>query len=164
MTSYKDFDESKVIHQLDMIGIRYDSDEDCFYIPPYRTDFDNDNDLIEEALRFINVNLLTPEPISAQLVTSQDTYVYDQVNKVRTYLVDLGCYEVKTYRLTSKKDLHQPYHSEYNDEEQPLLNPISSEREVMKHTLFTSLFNIDQANFSKKNYMVKNIFEVANIY
>ena len=164
LTSYKDFDESKVIHQLDLIGISYDSDKDCFWIPPYRTDFENDNDLIEEALRFINVNLLTPEPITAQLITNQDTFVYDNVNKVRSYLVNLGCYEVKTYRLTSKKDLHQQYHQEYNDQEQVILNPISSEREVMKHTLFTSLFNIDQLNFSKKNYLVKNIFEVANIY
>ena len=164
LTSYKDFDESKVIHQLDLLGISYDSDEDCFYIPPYRTDFDNDNDLIEEALRFVNVNLLTPEPITAQLIGDSDTYVYDNVNRVRTYLVDLGCYEVKTYRLTSKKDLHQQYHSQYNDEEQCLLNPISSEREVMKHTLFSSLYNVDQTNFSKKNYLVKNIFEVANIY
>ena len=164
LTSYKDFDESKVIHQLDLVGISYDSDKDCFWIPPYRTDFENDNDLIEEALRFINVNLLTPEPITAQLITDQDTFVYDNVNKVRSYLVDLGCYEVKTYRLTSKKDLHQQYHQEYNDEEQVILNPISTEREVMKHTLFSSLFNIDQLNFSKKNYMVKNIFEVANLY
>ncbi|MBO7084972.1 hypothetical protein J6W20_03540 [bacterium] len=108
--------------------------------------------------------MLTPEPITAQLITDQDTFVYDNVNKVRSYLVDLGCYEVKTYRLTSKKDLHQQYHQEYNDEEQVILNPISTEREVMKHTLFSSLFNIDQLNFSKKNYMVKNIFEVANLY
>ena len=164
LTSYKDFNEAKVIHQLDLLGISYDSGEDCFYIPPYRTDFDNDNDLIEEALRFVNVNLLTPEPITAQLIGDSDTFVYDNVNRVRTYLVDLGCYEVKTYRLTSKKDLHQQYHSQYNDEEQVLLNPISSEREVMKHTLFSSLYNVDQNNFSKKNYMIKNIFEVANIY
>ncbi|MBR4486227.1 hypothetical protein IKS57_02515 [bacterium] len=152
------------MHQLALIDLVYDKKQLGFYIPIYRTDLENDHGLIEEALRFINVNLLVAEPITSSLITDQDVYEYDQINKVRNYLVSLGLYETKTYKLTSINNLQRNLFEEYNHSLQKILNPISSEREVFKHSLFDSLYNVIQYNLNQKNFILKNIFEVSNLY
>ena len=164
LSTYEKIDETKIMHQLALIDLVYDKKQLGFYIPIYRTDLENDHGLIEEALRFINVNLLVAEPITSSLITDQDVYEYDQINKVRNYLVSLGLYETKTYKLTSINNLQRNLFEEYNHSLQKILNPISSEREVFKHSLFDSLYNVIQYNLNQKNFILKNIFEVSNLY
>ena len=164
LTTYQKIDETKIMHQLELIDLVYDKKKLGFNVPVYRTDLENDHDLIEEALRFLNVNLLIAEPITSSLITDQDVYEYDLINKIRSYLISLGLYETKTYKLTSINNLQRNLFEEYNHFEQKILNPISSEREVFKHSLFDSLYNIIQYNLNQKNFILKNIFEVSNLY
>ena len=164
LTTYEKINETKIMHQLELIDIVYDSVKAGFNVPGYRIDLENDHDLIEEALRFINVNELKSEPIISSLVTNQDTYEYDQLNKIRNYLISLGLYETKTYKLTSLNNLQKNLFDEYNHNAIKILNAISNEREVLKHTLFNSLYNVIQYNLNQKNYLLKNIFEISNLY
>ncbi|MBO7044342.1 hypothetical protein J6W34_07510 [bacterium] len=164
LTTYEKINETKIMHQLELIGIVYDAKKAGFNVPGYRIDLENDHDLIEEALRFINVNELKSEPIISSLVTNQDTYEYDQLNKIRNYLISLGLYETKTYKLTSLNNLQNNLFDEYNHHAIKILNAISNEKEVLKHTLFDSLYNVIQYNLNQKNYLLKNIFEISNLY
>lgn len=158
-------DQNKILRQLDLLGLYYDKEREGFIIPPYRTDLENSNDLIEEALKFINVNKLVPEPILSYMESLQNTKAFDLINDVRRYLINLGLYEVKTYELISENQLNNDKNPVLDDvKTQVITNPISKEREVVKHNDLSSLFEVMQYNLNQKNYEMHNIFEVAKLY
>lgn len=147
-----------------MSQIDYDDSKQSFLIPSYRKDLLQDQDLIEEILKFLNVNTLEPEPIFSSIILNQDTKEYDEINIIRNYFVNLGFYETKTYNLTTKDDFNKINLDFYNHKFQLLINPISSEREVLKNTNFFSLYKVIQNNLNKKNFLLHNIFEINKLY
>ncbi|MFP3855197.1 MAG: phenylalanine--tRNA ligase subunit beta [Anaerolineales bacterium] len=96
------------------------------------------------------------QPADEQLVLEE---------RVRDLLVNLGLQEVVSYRLTTPEREEQVRAPGSPPDERPyvrLANPISSEREVMRHSLLASLLETMEANARVRGRIA--IFELGNVY
>jgi phenylalanyl-tRNA synthetase beta chain len=130
-------------------------------VPPHRLDIqEGPADLIEDLVRLHGYDRL-PATLLADQLPSQRTnepLVFEE--RVRDRLVSLGLQEVITYTLTTEeheKPLGLPP-SEYVR----LQNPISSEREVLRHSLLTGVLDVAAANLQHANDV--RLFEIGSVY
>jgi phenylalanyl-tRNA synthetase beta chain len=130
-------------------------------VPPHRIDMEEGSaDLIEDLVRLYGYDKL-PATLLADHLPPQRTnqpLVFEE--RLRDRLVALGLQEVITYSLTTEqreKPLGLPP-CEYVR----LLNPISSEREVMRHSLLAGVLDVAAANLQHTNDA--RLFELGSVY
>lgn len=125
-------------------------------IPSYRSDIENENDLIEEIIRIYGYDKITPQPINADFKKPQ-THIFD---KIRQDLIAKGFVENINWSFCDAKiaqnfgDLKEELH---------LLNPISENLNYMRPNLVIGLLNS-----YKKNHLrgIENaaVFEIGNVF
>jgi phenylalanyl-tRNA synthetase beta chain len=130
-------------------------------VPPHRLDIQAGSaDLIEELARIYGYDrlpaTLLQEPLPEQL-GNRPLILEEQV---RDLLVNVGLQEVITYSLTepSRESPLQPSEGDYVR----LLNPISSERVVMRRTLLAGMLDIAAANLRHTEDI--RLFEIGAVY
>ncbi|MFI5220793.1 MAG: phenylalanine--tRNA ligase subunit beta [Bacteroidia bacterium] len=116
-------------------------------VPPYRVDVKREADVAEEILRIYGLNKIEiPESVKSAIVFSDDEPAYKMKDKVSDYLSSIGFYELVNNSLSR---------SAYYEEAElkhavKILNPLSSDLDVMRMTmLFSGLENI-QHNANRK--------------
>ncbi|MBL4653996.1 MAG: phenylalanine--tRNA ligase subunit beta [Flavobacteriales bacterium] len=136
-----------------------DESEDKLWlsVPPYRVDVQREVDVIEEILRIYGYNNIElPEHVTSSLSYALDPDLEKVQNTVSNLLANNGYNEIMNNSLT-KGDWYE------NENKVVMLNPLSSELDVMRQTLlFGALENISR-NINHKRAHLK-FFEFGNIY
>lgn len=129
--------------------------------PPHRHDIqEGPADLIEDLVRIHGYDKLPATLLADQLPPQRTNEPLVFEERVRDRLVSLGLQEVITYALTTE------------EREKPLAlppcdyvrvrNPISSEREVMRHSLLGGVLEVAAANL--KHTDTVRLFEIGSVY
>src|SRR5262249_28317065 len=129
--------------------------------PPHRVDIqEGPADLIEELPRIYGYDRLPATLLRDQLPEQHTNRSLVLEDRVRDILVTSGLQEVMCYSLTeaSREAPLQPGAAEYVR----LLNPISSERVVMRQSVLASVLEVAAANL--RNTEEARLFEIGYVY
>lgn len=151
--------ESEIISILNLTGFKYFNER--ILVPAYRLEIHNLADVCEEILKSIDINNFKVEPILASVLNFKKNQLYDSLQTIRQYLVSQQFIETKTYNLASLEDAKK--FNWFNiDEEITILNPLSNQRETLRHSLVHQLLNVLVYNQNHKEPL-RNIFEIQKI-
>ncbi len=130
-------------------------------VPPHRIDIEEGTaDVIEDLIRLHGYDKLPATLLADQLPPQRTNQPLVFEERLRDRLVALGLQEVITYALTTEeheKPLGTPV-TEYVR----LQNPISNEREVMRHHLLTGVLDAAAMNLQHSNDV--RLFEIGSVY
>ncbi len=129
--------------------------------PPNRIDIQaGAADLIEEVARVYGYDRLPATLMADPLPAQHGNPDLEHEEQVRDLLVSLGLQEVITYALTTpeRETPLQPPAADYVT----LLNPISSERVAMRHTVLAGVLEIVAANLRHTDTV--RVFEIGSVY
>jgi len=130
-------------------------------VPPHRLDVESGSaDIIEELVRIHGYDHLLATLLADQLPEQHGNRALALEERVRDILVKAGLQEVITYALT-EPGREAPLGLPALDYVR-LLNPISSERVVMRHSLLSGVLEVAAANLRHTEDV--RLFEVASIY
>src|SRR5262249_24639073 len=129
--------------------------------PPHRHDIqEGPADLIEDLVRLYGYDRLPATLLADQLPPQRTNQPLVFEERVRDRLVSLGLQEVITYSLTTEE--HEKPLDLPPCEYVRLQNPISSEREVMRHSVLPGVLDVAAANL-KHTHTVR-LFEIGSVY
>jgi phenylalanyl-tRNA synthetase beta chain len=129
--------------------------------PPHRLDIQAGRaDLLEELARVHGYDRLPATLLADQLPEQHPNRPLESEERVRDILVNCGLQEVVTYALTeaSREAALAPPETEYVR----LVNPISSERVVMRHSVLASVIEVAAANL--RHTADVRLFEIGLVY
>jgi phenylalanyl-tRNA synthetase beta chain len=135
-------------------------------------------DVIEEIARIAGYDLIPTTIIADEMPGQRPNDALDREEQTRDLLVALGLHENISYRMTTPEREAQlnanltpppPLHSERGSSEGGevdsyvrLLNPISAEKTVLRHTLLISL--LENAANNRRYTERQRVFEIGNVY
>jgi phenylalanyl-tRNA synthetase beta chain len=130
-------------------------------VPPHRLDIqEGPADLIEDLARLHGYDRLPATLLSDQLPPQENNEPLLFEEKLRERLVALGLQEIITYSLTTPEreaPLQLP-----RDDYVTLVNPISSERVAMRHSLLTGALEAAASNLREIDSV--RLFEIGSVY
>lgn len=130
-------------------------------VPPHRIDMEEGPaDVIEDLVRLYGYDKLPATLLADRLPPQRTNQLLVFEERLRDRLVALGLQEVITYALTTEAremPLGLP-----PGEYVRLRNPISSEREVMRHSLLAGVLDVAAANLQHTNDV--RLFEIGAVY
>jgi phenylalanyl-tRNA synthetase beta chain len=132
-------------------------------IPTYKADVTREADVIEEILRIYGYNNIEiPARLRSSLSHIEQPDREQLQNLVSDYLASNGYYEITNNSLTRGGYAEKLgfYAEEHNVE---ILNPLSSDLNVMRQSLVTSGLETIIYNLNRKNLNLK-LFEFGNVY
>ena len=142
------------------LGFKVETNKNTFKvtIPTRRTDISIVEDLIEEVSRVYgvdNINSTLPEFTSTPSVHDfKDRYI-------REIMVGLGLNEVITYSLINTNDVFKFTNDEFGLIK--VLDPLSEDRAVLRHSIITSLLDVYKYNKARNNKDI-SIFEISRCF
>ncbi len=129
--------------------------------PPHRLDIqEGPADLIEDLVRLYGYDRLPATLLADQLPQQRTNQPLVFEERLRDRLVALGLQEVITYALTTEE--HEKPLGLPPGEYVRLQNPISSEREVMRHSLLAGVLDVAASNLQHTNDV--RLFEIGSVY
>jgi phenylalanyl-tRNA synthetase beta chain len=129
--------------------------------PPHRIDIQvGSSDLIEELARVYGYDRLPATLLREELPEQHTNRSLDFEERVRDILVGAGLQEVITYALT--EPAREAPLGMAEGEYVRLVNPISSERVVMRHGLLAGVLDVAVANLRHTNEV--RLFEIGSVY
>ena len=127
-------------------------------VPKRRIDISIKEDLIEEVGRIYGVNNIQGK--LPQLTIKEGNY--DKTTRqIRNKMVDLGLNETLSYILVNDKEAKD--FTNDNTEIVKLLDPMTEERNTLRHSIIPSLFKIYEYNKARNNKDV-SIFEIGKAF
>ncbi len=145
-------DQKKAANILENLGFVFDNN--CVIAPSWRHDIDGEADIVEEFFRIYGYDNI-PEVVHPSMFkrSSVDVTVLN-----RRLLVARGMYEVITWSFMDAKDA-------ICDEGRliKIKNPISSNCNVMRDSVFPNLISVMHSNFARGESGVA-IFEIGSVY
>ncbi len=154
-------DVRKILISLGLKVVSSGKDKIKLEPPQFRYDLEKEIDLVEEVSRIYGYDRI-PETIPPIVDQPARRPLEVTVKKrISNTLTSLGCDEIITYSLLSRKYLAMLDSADTNTIE--INNPLSSEQETMRTTLLPGLLNSILWNINRK---VKDLrlFEIGNIY
>ncbi len=129
--------------------------------PTFRSDLQNEIDIIEEVARVIGYDKIPPT--IPNIVDQPVRKTFDMLvgSKIHRVLTSLGLSEIITYGLISKKLAN--ISSMREGEIITIKNPLSGEQEVMRPSLAAGMLNTIAWNINRKTGDLK-LFELGNTY
>lgn len=149
-----------VIDVLNKLNFTVNSSGEDFdiIVPSRRLDVSIKEDIIEEIGRIYGVDEV---PITLPK-TSKGRSKYDNYERIiKTRLSDMGLNETITYSLINKKDINKFVSEEFTPIS--VMEPLNSERSVLRNSLITSLINVYEYNKARNNKNI-SIFEIGSCY
>lgn len=139
-------------------------------VPDTRLDINADPvigraDLIEEIVRMYGYDKIPVTELSDVLPPQRNNKALDREQLARDLLVQAGLQEVITYRLTTPESETRLLTGHTRPDDMPyttLINPSSSDRVVMRHSLLNSVLEIAAAN-SRFAEQIR-LFEIAPVF
>jgi phenylalanyl-tRNA synthetase beta chain len=127
-------------------------------VPPYRVDVTRDVDVIEEILRIYGYNNIEiPTQIRASLNTSDRPDKDSVQNTIADMLTANGFNEIMSNSLTKSA------YAESMDEAVKILNPLSSDLDIMRQTMLYSGLEAVAYNLNRKAADLK-LYEFGKVY
>ncbi len=132
-------------------------------VPLCRVDVYRECDIVEDILRIYGYNNIElPERISASIGTTPSIDISKVDSIVSDILVSNGFYEIMNNSLT--KGSYYMNSSQFPKEKLVnVLNPLSSDLNVMRQTLLYNGLEVISRNINRQNYNLK-LFELGNVY
>ncbi len=127
-------------------------------IPTFRVDLKREVDLIEEVARLHGVDKIPSTPPRGALGANEYDSVYDEISEARRLLTGLGLNEAQGQTLIANAECGRQ-----NAEVVKLLNPLSSDMDVLRPSLLPGLLNSLRHNIARKNYDVA-LFEIGRVF
>lgn len=122
-------------------------------------------DVIEEIARIYGYDRIPQTRMSDELPPQRSNLDLEQEERIRDLLVSLGLQEIFTYRLTTpdREARRLPAASQPDDKPYVrLANPISSDRDVMRHSLMSSVLEVIERNSRVRARI--GLFEIAPVF
>ncbi len=138
---------------IEKSGLKKQSADSFFVrVPAWRTDVETQEDLIEEAARFVGYNKMKPQMPTVALKPAQEENMVVLKEKVRRFLANVNLNEVYNHSFSD----------EGGKQAVELENPISSEFKNLRQTLEVGLFkNIaDNGRFFDE----VRVFEIGKVF
>jgi phenylalanyl-tRNA synthetase beta chain len=153
------YDEIKaIIKALDIQIVNESAEGLSLKVPPYRVDVTRDVDVIEEILRIYGYNNIEiPTQIRASLNNSVRPEKDDVQNTISDLLTANGFNEILSNSLTKSA------YSTDLDHAVKILNPLSSDLDVMRQTLLYSGLEAIAYNQNRRNADLK-LYEFGKVY
>jgi phenylalanyl-tRNA synthetase beta chain len=122
-------------------------------------------DLLEEIARVYGYDRIPETRMSAELPVQRNNILLDQEELIRDLLVQLGLQEVVNYRLTSPDREARRLPPNVPPDDKPyvgLANPIAIDRNVMRHSILSSLLEIIEHNARIRERIA--LFEIGPVF
>ncbi|MBE9585396.1 phenylalanine--tRNA ligase subunit beta [Mucilaginibacter sp. JRF] len=147
-----------IIEALDIVVVAETAEDLSLKVPPYRVDVTREVDVIEEVLRIYGYNNIEiPTQIRASLNTSQRPERDTVQNLLSDLLTANGFNEILSNSLTKSS------YSDDLDSAVKILNPLSSDLDVMRQSLLYSGLEAIAYNQNRKNADLK-VYEFGKVY
>ncbi|MBN3534359.1 phenylalanine--tRNA ligase subunit beta [Mycoplasma procyoni] len=141
----------KVLDSLQILGFKFQDDK--VFIPSYRHDIEDMDDMLEEVMRFYSYELQGSQP-------ALTTFKVQKRIDTKEIISGCGFQEVWTYTLISKeKNVFNPFDFKNNISLQTF---VSKEREEIRNSLAISLAEVIEYNQKRKMEDI-NIFEIGTV-
>lgn len=154
-----------ILSSLNRLGYKYVANQKSVTVPSYRFDLENQYDIFEEVLKIYGIDNLANKPIYYTLsddISKDPNYEYELINQVKQLLISKCFYEVKTYNLTSAKDVRN--FNIFNLQPKYRVNPCSNKtHEFLRLSLIDGLLKVQSYNAGYKTPL-HPIFEIQKIY
>ena len=151
--------QEAVLDVFRRLGFTYEVNSDVVTVsvPRRRLDISIKEDLIEEVGRLYGVN-----NIEGKIPATTKQGSYDKVTRqIRNKMVDLGLNETLSYILVNDKEAKD--FTKDNTEIISLLDPMTEDRNTLRHSILPSLFKIYEYNKAHYNKNV-SIFEIGKSF
>lgn len=153
-------DIKRILKGLDIEVVSESTDVLTLSLPAYRSDVTREADVSEEILRIFGLNNIDiPTQVKSSISTSPDENNFKLRNKVADYLSANGFYELTCNSLTKS--------AYYSEEELKhavrMLNPLSSDLDIMRMQMMYSGLEMLQYNNNRKSSDIK-CFEYGLTY
>jgi len=133
------------------------------YVPSWRLDLEDFEDLAEEVMRFGGINNLKPQKPVIELSSHKEENIFILKDKIRLSLQKLGLSEVYTHSLISEEDkVLSELNLNFSNQVIEILYPVSKEFKYLRPSLFMNLKNT-LLNNSRFFNEVK-IFEIGKVF
>ncbi len=161
----QEIDRSRVVAILNKLGLhcRAEGDYIIVEVADFRSDISHGQDIIEEILRFIGIDNITPKPLEI-VEKRRINETYDLIRKRRAYrtkAAGAGFFEAVHYFFDNRK-LLETYGLELLDPSLDLANPISEELNTLRTTLLMHLIESAGQNIKNGQKRVK-LFELGRV-
>ncbi len=168
------YEPDVVLDILGRLGFKVDLDDDglmSIKVPTYRRDVTIREDIIEEVARIAGYENLPSTLPSGHLPEIKRDPMFRLKGAVRETLTALGSYEAVTYITTSVEQLENVQapdgavglvRSAGIKELVRLVNPLQSDRDILRPTLIPAL--LDSVSQNRKHADSVSLFELARIY
>ena len=161
-------DVANILKKLEF-DVTITGDELSVSPPPYRLDINNGivgvADVMEEIARIYGYDKIPETRIADEIPPQRGNRPLEIEEKIRDILVGLGLQEVITHRLTSPEREGRRLSPESSIEEPPyftLANPISSDRNVLRHSILTSMLETIERNSNIRHRL--GLFEIGPVF
>jgi len=130
--------------------------------PTYRADVTQQADVVEEVLRIYGYNSIPlPEKFSFSIAYEGHPTAYETKRQVASRLAGMGYSETINNSLTASR--HQVLEASPEGSMVPLLNPLSSDTDRMRDSMFYGALQTVDYNLKRQQRRVQ-IFEFGNVY
>ncbi len=154
-------DATRILEGLEFTVVPNGADALQVTAPPHRLDIqEGATDLIEDLARIYGYDRLPATLLSDALPDQKGNPDVELEERVRDLLVDVGLQEAITNSLTVP-EREAPLNLPAGDYVK-LLNPISSERVVMRHSVLASVLEVTESNLRHCNEV--RLFEIGRVY
>ena len=152
-----------IIKNLEIKIIEENDDSLSLLVPPYRTDVRREVDVIEDILRIYGFNSIKiNNKLNASIDSSNGITSFKLKNIISNLLVFNGFNEIMNNSLTKSElyNVNTFYKAENNVN---ILNPLSSDLNILRRTMLFSALETIEYNSNRKNNNLK-IFEFGKTY
>lgn len=156
-----------MLRSLNILEIESTLDKDVISckIPYFRTDIEQEADLIEEVGRMYGFEDIASKPLQGKIRVGRKSAKREIEDEIKNIACGMGLYEITTYSFISPKS----YDNICADEDSELrkyvelLNPLGEDYSSMRTTLMTNMMDVIQRN-SYRGVEQAKLFEVGNIF
>lgn len=157
-------DMLKFLNTLEIESV-YDGEKITSRIPYFRTDIEQEADLIEEVGRLYVFENIESKPLRGSTRVGRKSDLRMVEDEIKSILTGMGLYEITTYSFISPKT----YDSIYAAEDSPLrnyvriLNPLGEDFSSMRTTLMPNMLEVIQRN-SNRGVEGAKLYEAGSIF
>ena len=121
-------------------------------------------DVMEEIARIYGYERIPETRMADALPPQRGNIELEMEERVRDLLVEMGLQEVVTYRMTSQEREARILSPGYSDDVPylQLANPITSDRNVLRHSLLASLMEVAERNARLRERLA--LFEIGSVF
>ncbi|HEX6182103.1 MAG TPA: phenylalanine--tRNA ligase subunit beta [Chitinophagaceae bacterium] len=155
---YVDIETTAPIHGQDRHSI-------IAVVPLSRQDITIENDLYEEVARLIGYDRMPTTMPVAPIPLHPANHALRLREAIRDAMVLSGLNEIISYSMTTPEEESKVFYADNGNEQMrfvSLMNPISSDKTVMRRTLLPGLLNV--LSYNKKYTDSCQLFEIGNVF